>query len=148
MLTTLGAAFFLVTALGNTAAPNSNLDASPPPATAPAQLSQPGPPQDATIQHGVVDPRGTDAMPYVVRVVAMPPAGLPRADETAPHGPPPDDGASTLAWIAIAFGVLQSLLMIGVIWFVMQAANGSRRVAEAVERALHRDGDTTPVVEG
>ncbi|HEX3674159.1 MAG TPA: hypothetical protein VHU87_07775, partial [Rhizomicrobium sp.] len=74
MLTTLGAALFLVTALGN--APNSNLDASPPPATPPAQITQPGPPQDATIQHGVVDPRGTDAMPYVVRVVAMPPAIL------------------------------------------------------------------------
>jgi hypothetical protein len=141
MLKTLAALLF-VTTLGNAApAPSSNLDASPAPATPPAQLTQPGPPVDAQFQHGVVDPRGTDAQPLAVKVVSMPPMALPRADEMPPHGPPPDEGMSGLVWIAIVLGAIQSLLLAAVIYFVLQATNGARRMADAVERLLAR-GDT------
>jgi hypothetical protein len=143
------AALMLVTSLGN-AAPSvsSNLDAAPPPATAPVaapQFTQPGPPADQTIQHGAVDPRGTDALPLAVKVVSMPPMGLPRADELPPRGPQPDQGMSGLVWVAIVLGALQSLLLAAVIYFVMQATNGTRRMADAVERLLAaRAGDAQP----
>jgi hypothetical protein len=142
MLKTVAALLF-VTSLGNAApAPNSNLDAAPTPVpttAVPAQITQPGPPQDAQFQHGAVDPRGTDAQPLAVRVVSMPTA-LPHADEAAP-GPPPEDGMSGLVWVAIILGAIQSLLLATVIYFVMQAANGTKRLAEALERMLAR-GDT------
>jgi hypothetical protein len=126
-------ALAMMTTLGNAApAPSSNLDASPPPATPPTQFTQPGPPADSTIQHGVVDPRGTDAQPLAVRVVALPAAGLPHAEEPPPGPSPSDTGG--LAWIVAAFGALQSLLMIGLIYFVMQMANATRRMADAAER--------------
>jgi hypothetical protein len=135
----LAAALLLATTLGN-GGPNPNLDASPPPATPPAQLTQPGPPVDAQFQHGVVDPRGTDAQPLAVKVVSMPPMGLPKADD-GPHGPPPDDGMGMLVWIAIVFGLVQSVLMGALVYFVMLASHNSRRMAEAVERSLARPGD-------
>ncbi|HEY1632815.1 MAG TPA: hypothetical protein VGF56_15970 [Rhizomicrobium sp.] len=137
MLKTLAALLF-VTSLGNAApAPNSNLDATPAPVTTspvPAQIVQPGPPQDAQFQHGVVDPRGTDAQPLAVRVVSMP-AGLAHAEEGAPPG---EDNAG-LMWIAIVIGAIQSLLLAAAIYFVMQATNGTRRLADALERVLAKN---------
>ena len=141
MLKTL-AALLLVTNLGNAApAPNSNLDASPAPVTTsptPSQVLQPGPPQDNQFQHGVVDPRGTDAQPLAVRVVAMP-TGLAHAEEGPPPGPPPGEDNAGLIWVAIIVGAIQSLLLAAVIYFVMQATNGTRRLAEALERVLAKN---------
>lgn len=134
----LAAALLLVTQLGNAApAANSNLDASPAPATPPAQLTQPGPPADAQFQHGVVDPRGTDAQPLSVKVVAMP-TMTPHIDDTGPHGPPPDDGSATLVWLAIVFGIVQTALMGAVVYFLMQSSVAARRLADAVERTVGR----------
>jgi hypothetical protein len=132
----IAAALLLVTQLGNAApAANSNLDASPPPSTPPAQLTQPGPLADAQFQHGVVDPRGTDAQPLSVKVVSMP-AMTPHIDDTAPHGPPPDD--SELVWLAIVFGIVQTALMAAVVYFLMQSSTATRRLADAVERTVGR----------
>jgi hypothetical protein len=135
----LAAVLTMVTALGNVAPPpsNPNLDAAPLPANAQPYVAQPGPPVDAQFQHGAVDPRGTDEQPLVVRVAAMPPVSPTK--EMAPPAPPPSD--SGFIWIAVAFGVLQSLLLIALVYFVMQMANGTRRMAEAVERSLGRKGD-------
>ncbi|HEY2068500.1 MAG TPA: hypothetical protein VGG48_03010 [Rhizomicrobium sp.] len=138
-MSNLAAALLLVTALGN--APNPNLDAAPPSAQtnvspAPNQIMQPGPPQDQTIQHGIVDPKGTDAMPLAVKVVSMPPMPFEKPDMGPP--PHPHSGGSTIAWVAIAFGAIQCLLMGAVIFFLMQSAEASRRMTEAVERALAR----------
>ncbi len=133
----IAAALLLATTLGNTPV-NPNLDASPPPATPPAQITQPGPPVDAQFQHGIVDPRGTDAQPLAVKVISLPSTGLPKADD-GPHGPPPDEDNGALTWIVIVFGLIQSVLMFALVWFVMQSANASRRVAEAVERSLTRE---------
>jgi hypothetical protein len=134
----LAAALMMVTALGNVAtpAPNSNLDAAPPPANAQPYVAQPGPPADANIQHGVIDMRGTDSQPLAVRVVAMPLVSPPK--EMPPPAPPPSD--SGFVWIAVAFGALQSLLLIALVYFVMQMANGTRRMAEAIEHSLNRPG--------
>jgi hypothetical protein len=132
----IAAALLLVTQLGNAApAANSNLDASPPPSAPPAQLTQPGPPVDAQFQHGVVDPRGTDAQPLSVKVVAMP-TMTPHIDDTGPHGPPPDD--SELVWLAIVFGIVQTALMSAVVYFLMQSSTATRRLADAVERTVGR----------
>jgi hypothetical protein len=126
----IATALMLVTVLGN--APNPNLDASPAPANPPAQFTQPGPPVDIQIQHGAVDPRGTDAQPLAVRVVAMPPAP-PMMVSQPPQGPP-----AGLPWFVFVFGLIQLLLMAAVIYVLAQSAQASRRVADAVERALAR----------
>ncbi|HTQ14299.1 MAG TPA: hypothetical protein VMH86_10525 [Rhizomicrobium sp.] len=135
------AALLLVTQLGNAApAPNSNLDASPP-ATASQQgaqngaapYTQPGGATDTQFQHGAVDPRGTGAEPLVVRVAAMPPAPM-QPQQPSPPGP-------GLPLPVMLFGLVQILLLGAVVYFLMQSAAASRRMAEAVERLIARSGD-------
>ncbi len=75
-------------------------------------------------------------MPLAVKVVSMPPLPFEKPQMGLP--PHPHNSSSTIAWVAIVFGAIQCLLMGAVIFFLMQSADASRRMTEAVERALAR----------
>jgi hypothetical protein len=132
----LAAVLMMVTALGNVATPpsnaNPNLDAAPPPANAQPYVAQPGPPADATIQHGAVDPRGTDAQPLAVRIV-NPPAAQSGAgtDALVQQLQAGQDGMRLLAWIAVIFLALQTLMFAAGLYFIVRLSNEKKRMQRA-----------------
>jgi len=133
----LAAALMMVTALGNaaTSAPNPNLDATPPPANAQPYVAQPGPPADATIQHGIVDPRGTDAQPLAVRLVNPPSAQNNAAsDALVRQLQAAQDGTRMLAWVAVILLGLQTLMFAAGLYFIVRLANDRRRIAAMAGR--------------
>src|SRR5271154_5674041 len=67
----LAAVLMMMTAPANVPAPPVNFNPDAAPANQP-YVAQPGPPADATIQHGVFDPRGTPGLPISVRIVNPP----------------------------------------------------------------------------
>jgi hypothetical protein len=123
----LAAAIILATSVGNVPVVNSNPDASPP---GPPYVAMPGPPADATIQHGVFDPRGTPGLPISVRIVNFPPTPPPSnaaSDALVRQLQAAQDGTRTLVGAAVVFLGLQTLIFLVGLYFIIRMANDRKR---------------------